>query len=221
MGKHLLKQLWEQSSEPSLNIRPLLPAVSPDTFISSPPPPRNQKGCHGSRKSGWCRKKRLFQSGWFCYAGAPLILLLRGFNFDACLAFTHSARDMKHFPFAFFPSVLWTTTGIWTAVLLKRGKRWRLSPLTALVECDLVFSSLWGRRGCYLALQQRNLGCHFARHQQRPRADSVSRVRSQVRRWEGGYGMVCFFFVCFCFFKPLLLAQGSGSGPPSTTSKES
>lgn len=34
MGKHPLKQLWEQSSEPSLNIRPLLPAVSLDTLIS-------------------------------------------------------------------------------------------------------------------------------------------------------------------------------------------
>lgn len=76
--------------------------------------------------------------------------------------------------------------------LLEQGKRWRVSPLTALAECDLVFSSLWGRRGCYLPVQQRNLGCHFARHQQRPRADSVSRVRSQVQpessAGRGGYG---------------------------------
>lgn len=35
---------------------------------------------------------------------------------------------------------------------------------------------------CYLTVQQRNLGCHFARHQQRPQADSVSRVRSQVQK---------------------------------------
>lgn len=42
---------------------------------------------------------------------------------------------------------------------------------------------------CYLAVQQRNLGCHFARRQQRPQADSV---RSQVQKdftvggWGGG-----------------------------------
>lgn len=143
------------------------------------------KRVDGTEKSGWYRKKwlfiKVFQSCWFSYTGALLILLLRGFNFDASLTFTHSTRDMKHFPFAFFPPVLWTTAGIWTAALLERGKRWWVSPLTALAECDLVFSSLWGRRGCYLTVQQRNLGCHFARHQQRPRADSVSRVRSQVQ----------------------------------------
>ncbi len=42
---------------------------------------------------------------------------------------------------------------------------------------------------CYLAVEQRTWGCHFAWHQQRHWADSVSTGRSQVERglflWDG------------------------------------
>lgn len=86
---------------------------------------------------------------------------------------------MKHFSASFFLAVLWTTPGI----PLTGGKK-KMAGVTANGISRMrfgIFSFMRPAR-CYLAVEQRNLGCHFARHQQRPRADSVSRVRSQVQK---------------------------------------